>query len=101
MPVFAALQTRVNAAVLAHLSNATARVAGGEPFGVTFDQPDAMPYGIDVVQIEQPTCTAHAANVATLVPGATLYVNDVPHTVARLTPDGTGLVAIALHAPGD
>ena len=95
MPDFAALQTRVNAAAMRHLANASATHAGRE-FAVQFDAPTAYPFTGDVLATDAPTCVAADADVADIVPGDEITINATTYTVGPVDPDGTGLTRLTL-----
>lgn len=92
---FAALQQRVNSAVLARLANAQAIVGAQEPVPVIFDQPYAAPFDAQVDATE-PECLGRSQDLASLARGGSIVVDGRTFQVLRVEPDGTGLTRVVL-----
>lgn len=87
---FAALESRVNDAVFAHLCNAVASV-NGTPVDAIFDNGySAGSVGIVGVASTQPTLSVATAFVPTNPVGLNAVVNGTTYTIAAHEPDGTG-----------
>lgn len=91
---FAALESRVNSAVIARLSNAMATI-GGVDIAVIFDNGYAA---FDMISGSKPAIKALASDVAAVSEGTALKVNAVDYTVSEIHPDGTGLTVLLLDA---
>lgn len=89
---FAALQTRVNTAAMAHLSNVTATVGGVSVSGI-FDDAYLDPLGIAG---SQPSLLCASADVSGAAQGSAVVVNAVSYTVGSIQPDGTGMTRLLL-----
>ena len=96
---FAALQQRVNRAVLGHLADAMAQVGAGEPFAVLFQQPYTAPFDTQIDAAE-PECLGAAADLAGVERGTAITIDGRAYQVLRAEPDGTGMVRLVL-APGE
>lgn len=93
---FAAIETRINAAVVSHLANATADFGGGVVVDGIFD----ADYG-DALNLVAGTMPAFAASTATLsgiLPGSTVVIGGTSYSVSTVKPDGTGLTRLMLEA---
>lgn len=94
---FAALESRINSAVVRGLANAVAVHEGGEPFGVLFDSAPTDEFG-GAVDTAARTCEFEAARAPGIAEGGTLTVNGVAYTVASSTePDESGWVRITIY----
>jgi hypothetical protein len=94
---FAALEQRLNAAVVHRLANAQAVYQGGQPFGVMFDRAPADPFNgaADVAGLTAGFC---AANTPGLAQGSELVIDGVAHTVAgSVQPDAGGWVSVSVY----
>ena len=93
---FAALQTRLNAAVLARLANAYATLGGASVAGI-YDSPYARQtageYGMASTQ---PTLTVSSADAGSTPAGLAVVVNSLAYTVTHAEPDGSGLTRLYL-----
>ncbi len=90
--MFAALESRANAAVLAHLANVTATVGGASVSGI-FDDAYADPLNFGA---SAPSLLCASADVSTRAQGDAVIVNAVNYTIAAIKPDGTGMTRLAL-----
>ena len=97
---FAALESRVNAAVMRRLSNREAAyvpVAGGAPrmvLGIFEAQ-----YGTDLERMAGdifPAFTCKSADVADVSRGATLLIDATSYEVVEPMPDGAGFTVLRL-----
>lgn len=89
---------RLNRAVEAHLSNATATFEGGEPFGVTLtrasDRADPFAPAIDAAELTVSYCVANTPGVCQ---GRVLVIDGQAHKVAgQVQPDAGGWVTLAV-----
>lgn len=95
---FAALEDRVNNAVLSRLSNMVATV-NGTSLDVIFDNGFALgsvgPFGMASTT---PQITLQTNVVPPAVVGMPVVVNGVNYTVAAHEPDGTGISRLLLEA---
>ena len=91
---FAALEARINAAVIAHLANATADFGGGVVADVEFGAPYESALG--VVAGTMPAMRARTVDVAGIAAGAAVTVSGVGYTVTGLEPDGAGMTLLRL-----
>ena len=93
---FAALESRLNTAVFAHLSNTTAIVSGVEVAAI-FDNDSTLgavgPYGMASTQ---PVLTLATASVPVNPVGQAAVVNGASYLVASHEPDGTGISRLLL-----
>lgn len=96
-PRFAALESRVNAAVLDHLANAVATLAGGAQVPVIFDVPHMDAFD-DQMDAAAPECTGPAAALGGLERGDSLSIRGQAYRVQRAEPDGTGMVRLLLYS---
>ena len=93
---FAALEARVNSAVLGRLANAVAAVGEGAPFGVLFDREYADPFG-GQIDASTPACTGSADLLGALQRGDSIVIGGETFTVERSEPDGVGFVRLVLY----
>lgn len=91
---FAAMESRVNAAALAALANATATIGGVEIDGVfrnSYGEALGMIGGTD------PTFTCESSKISGLVEGGTVIINAVTYIASSdPEPDGTGISTVRL-----
>ena len=92
---FADIERMVNAGVLGTLANATASVAGGEPFAVLFDRPYAAPFDAQV-DAASPECLGPAEKLGALQRGDAISIDGVAFRVVTAEPDGTGMSLLTL-----
>lgn len=89
---FAALEQRLNSAVLSRLSNATATLPGGAQVAVIFDMPGVVasvgPMGM---QTEAPACTVASEALPADIVGQPITIGAMAFTVTAHEPDGTGM----------
>lgn len=95
MNAFAALETSVNNAVMAHLSNATATLNGVEVVGMFDNSYHAGDIGIGMAST-QPAFTTLTANVVGEAVGQLLVIHGTSYYVAAHEPDGTGMSLLLL-----
>lgn len=91
---FAALEQRLNRAVLQRLPDAIA-VIGGEDVPVLFQNPFAAPFG-GAVDASAPECLGPVAKLGTLERGSSIVIDGVQYEVMRAEPNGAGLVRLLL-----
>lgn len=91
---FAALEARVNAAVLSRLSNAVASV-GGEDVPVIFERPYAGPFE-GAVDASAPTCTGPSSAFGVLERDDPIVIDGVAYEIETAEPDGAGMVNLTL-----
>lgn len=96
---FAALESRLNSAVVRGLSNATATLQTGQVSGIF----DAAYQEILGVSSAEPSFLAAAADLAGVARNSAVSITysvlgmvDVAHTVREIQPDGTGMVRLLL-----
>ena len=92
---FARLEQRLNHAVMAHLSNATAMLNGMEVAGVFDNVYRAGDIGIGMAST-QPAFTTLTDNIVGEAVGQLLVVNGSGYYVAAHEPDGTGMSLLLL-----
>lgn len=93
---FAALEARVNNAVLLRLANATAVYQGGDPFPILLDreQTEAFGGGGGVVDAPSITVSFDTANTPGLAEGSELVIGGVVHAVVQgVQADASGWVS--------
>lgn len=90
---FAALQSRVNAAVLAKLSDVSATIGGVGGIAGKFDNAYVDPLGFSG---SSPALTCASSDVSAAVQGTVVVVDAVNYTVAAIKPDGTGMTRLLL-----
>ncbi len=91
---FAALEARINAAVVSHLANATADFGGGVTVDGEFSGEYSEAGGISG---SSPSIRCDSAAVAFAVQGAFLTIAAVSYTITSLEPDGTGMTFLRLN----
>lgn len=91
---FAALQQRINSAVLTYLPNAVAVVDGRE-VAVLFDKPYADPFG-GQIDAAAPVLQGDSAALAGVQRDSTITVDGQAYRVMTAQPDGTGLTLLTL-----
>lgn len=95
---FAALESRLNGAVLKRLANATATIGGAVVPGI-FDNGYALGnVGMSGMASTQPVFTLNTDALAGEVVGKTIHVNGGSYLVAAHEPDGTGMSRLLLEA---
>lgn len=95
---FAALEQRLNRAVLRHLANATAQHASGQPFDVLLQRELVQPFGAAVDGAGY-TCSFEVSVAPTVAEGDRLTIDDVHYRVATgPVPDVSGWVSVTLYA---
>lgn len=96
---FAALEAKANAALLQHLANTQATVAGVAVAGV-FDNAHAValggPFDGMGVSTTQPRLTCATASLPADPAGAAVVVGSASYVVADHQPDGTGISVLML-----
>lgn len=92
---FAAFEAAINGGVQGMLSNAMASIAGGEPFGVIFDQAYEGPLSGDV-DSAAPVCSGLAQHLGRLERGDVIAVAGTEYSVRQVEPDGVGWVRLQL-----
>ena len=91
---FAALETRVNAAVIAHCANATADFGAGVTVEGVFQREYQEALG---VAGNRPVFTALAADLPAITHRSTVCeINGADYTVMESHPDGTGNTLLVL-----
>lgn len=99
MANFAALQTRVNTAILRGLANADITVSGQAVQGI-FDNGHAValggPFDGMGVSTTQPRLTCATASLPADPAGAAVVVGSASYVVAEHQPDGTGISVLML-----
>lgn len=95
---FAALEARVNAAVMRRLWNASALIVGGSvEFPVIFESVAAI--GEFGITGPSPQATAADADVVALTPHSSqIVINGATYLVLDKQSDGTGLTSLVLEA---
>ncbi len=96
---FAALEARVNASVIACLSNATADLGGSVMVDGEFKQPYADSFGL--VANDKPSFRGLTQSLASLLvdsPFSIRYGNGAPcpYTIVAIRPDGSGMTSLDL-----
>lgn len=91
---FAALEARVNRAVISRVANA-AVVLGAATFYGIFDKTYVDPLGITS---SEPRLVAKSTDVASATLGTPITVNGTAYTVREKQPDGTGMTTLLLEA---
>ncbi len=92
---FAALEARVNRAVFARLSNATATLAGLPVSGI-FDNAYQLDELTGGVAGSAPVFVLASSDVPANVAGLSLIVNGSTYKVVEPMPDGTGMTTLRL-----
>ena len=95
MNAFAALETSVNNAVMAHLANAAATLNGVEVVGMFDNSYHAGDIGIGMAST-QPAFTTLTNNVVGEAVGQLLVIHGTSYYVAAHEPDGTGMSLLLL-----
>jgi hypothetical protein len=99
MANFAALQTRVNTAILRGFANADITVSGQAVQGI-FDNAHAValggPFDGMGVSTTQPRLTCATASLSADPVGAAVVVGSASYVVAEHQPDGTGISVLML-----
>lgn len=93
---FAALESRVNNAVFARLSNVAATVNSVAVTGIFDNGYSAGNVGGMGIASTAPTLSIPTASVPTNPVGMTVVVGSVSYTIAEHQPDGTGISALYL-----
>lgn len=94
---FAALQSRINSAVIKRLSDVDALLAGLPVQGLF----DAEYMQLDLasgIESSSPAFTLASASVSANAGGASLVVNGKTYKVVESKPDGTGMTVLRLRA---
>lgn len=98
---FADREARLNRAVEAHLSNASAVYLGGEPFGVTFATSAANVFGGEAVDMASCTVSFCVVNTPGIAAGSELVIGGVAYEVTgQVQPDAGGWVNLTVFAKG-
>lgn len=93
---FAALETRVNSAVIARLANAVGLLNGVSVSGI-FDQAyDQASIGLSGVSSSQPVFSVLSNLVSPNVVGMPFVLNLTSYQVVESHPDGTGMTVLFL-----
>lgn len=93
MASFAAIEERINDAVIRRLANATADFGSGVAIGAIFDNNYKSVFDIDA---SGPAITVSSAALPSSAHGTPVSVNGVSYTVSGARPDGTGITVLAL-----
>ena len=91
---FADLETRLNAAVVARLANATADFGGGVTVDGLYLRPTADAFGL--IGGGKPSFQALGSALSGISHGAAVSINSVSYTVAAINLDGTGMTTLEL-----
>lgn len=94
MPRFAEIESRINQAAQAHLSNATGDFGNGLVVDVIFSAGYAESQGF--VAGNQPTIQVMASLIPGVKKDSFVHVKGVDYTVGEVQPDGTGMVLLLL-----
>lgn len=95
-PRFAALENRLNQAVVAHMVNAEA-VLDGNALNVIFDNSFALGnVGVLGMASSQPSITLQTSDVPATPVGSAVTVGVTAYLVAAHEPDGTGMSRLVL-----
>ncbi len=89
---FAALESRVNASVFAHLANATADFAGTAVEGI-FDAEYLPAIGVESTS---PAFTCSIADLPSGYRTATVTIRSIDYVITGDQPDGTGITVLLL-----
>jgi hypothetical protein len=90
---FAALETRLNAAVVAHLANAEADFGGGVVVAGEFSNGYAAALGVAGTN---PGFLGQSTDLAAVTRGSTVTISGTTYTVVAIEPDGTGMTRLDL-----
>lgn len=94
---FSAIESRLNAAVLARFANCTTTLDGGAEFGGIFDAAYIEPLGMSGAS---PALECASADVSTAEHGSAVVVTyrsvSTNYTVGSVKPDGTGMTRLLL-----
>lgn len=94
---FAALEQRLNRAVLRHLANATAQHSGGAVFPVLLQREMVQPFG-EVVDAAGYVCNFELSAAPTLAEGQRLTIDGTHYRVASgPVPDVSGWVRVVVY----
>jgi hypothetical protein len=91
---FAAIEARINAAVVSHLANATADFGGGVVVDGIFRASYSDAFGM--VNSEMSSFEAETDDLTGVEVGDTVTVGGKARTVSSIQPDGTGITLLAL-----
>lgn len=95
---FAALEQRLNRAVLRQLANATAQHASGQPFDVLLQRELAQPFGAAVDGVGM-VCSFDVSAAPTVAEGDRLTIDGTHYRVASgPVADVSGWVSVTLYA---
>lgn len=96
---FAALEQRVNTAVVARVSNAEAAIGTASPVPVIFDKPYLAGLG-GFAESSVPQCSGKSDDLASAVQGTAITITAsgiaVGYRVTEHQPDGTGFTTLFL-----
>lgn len=92
---FAAMESRLNSAIMKRLSNAVATLPGGAQVAVIFDNGYAQSLG-GMVESSMPSCQIASTDAAALVQGSAITINTVAYQVKEVHQDGTGITTLVL-----
>ncbi len=92
---FAAVESRINSAVIRHIANVTADFGGGLLVDGVFDATYANALGIGGTQ---PVLLCKAGEVTSVTRGDVVTLNGEAFSVAEKKPDGTGMVTLVLES---
>ena len=94
---FAALEQRLNRAVLRHLANATPQHASGQPFDVLLQRELTQPFG-GAVDAAGMTCSFALDSAPALAEGDRLTIDGTHYRVASgPVPDTSGWVSVVIY----
>lgn len=91
---FAAIEARINAAVVSHLANATADFGSGVVVDGVYDADYGDPLGL--VAGSSKVFMAESALMTSFTVGQALTLGGTSYTVAAIEPDGTGMTRLRL-----
>lgn len=90
---FAAVEARINAAVVRHLANATAIFGGGAQVDGGFGNAYAEALGVSG---SRPVFGALTSALSGVVVGNPVTISGIGYVVAEIHPDGTGMTQLVL-----
>lgn len=94
---FAAMEQRLNRAVLRHLANATAQHSGGAVFPVLLQRELVQPFG-EVLDAAGYTCSFDLAAAPAVAEGGRLTIDGTHYRVASApVPDVSGWVRVVVY----
>jgi len=91
---FAAIEARINAAVVTHLANATADFGGGVVVDGIYDADYGDPLGL--VAGATKVLMIQSASVPGAAVGQSVTIGGTSYSIASVEPDGTGITRLRL-----